>query len=99
MVAALLLGLTVAVIGFFAVMMWADSRDAHDGATPTTSAASMADMPGMASDAPASGSPQNGSLQSYAGAAPANADALAAAHKPYPAAWPRRPRCLSRTSP
>ena len=32
MVAALLLGLTVAVVGFFALMMWADARDARDAA-------------------------------------------------------------------
>jgi len=32
-----------------------------------------------------------GTLTSFAGAAPANADALAAAHKPYPAALPTAP--------
>ena len=31
-VAALLLGLTLAVVGFFALMMWADARDARDDA-------------------------------------------------------------------
>src|SRR4029077_13508316 len=41
-------------------------------------------MPGMDMSAGAS----TGSLTSYAGAAPANADALAASHTPYPAALP-----------
>src|SRR6476469_8437239 len=88
MVAVLLLGLGIAVIGFFAVMMWADTRDARD-ATPTTAASSMADMPGMTSGS--TGALQSSGLQSYADAAPANADELATAHKPYPAALPAAP--------
>ena len=45
--------------------------------------------PTMAGPAAATG------LQSYAGAAPANADALAAAHKAFPAALPAAPCLLS----
>ena len=88
MVAALLLGLGIAVIGFFAVMMWADNRDTHD-ATPTAATSGMADVPGVASSA--TGALQSGALQSYADAAPPNADELATAHKPYPAALPPAP--------
>jgi nitrite reductase (NO-forming) len=46
----------------------------------------MAGMPGM--DMSGAGS---GALTSFAGAAPANADALATAHKPFPAALPAAP--------
>ena len=84
--AALLLGLLVAVLGVAAVFLWIDSHDAKDAAnraaaktSPTTG---MAGMPGMSTTA------ASGSLTSFAGAAPANADALAAAHVPYPAAMP-----------
>src|SRR4051812_35114801 len=74
---ALLLGLLVAIVGFFALMMWLDARNARDGSrqsTPpaTTTAGAMAGM--------ASSSAALGSLTSYAAAAPANADELAAAH-------------------
>ena len=46
----------------------------------------MAGMPGMGTSEVGSGA-----LTSYAGAAPANADALAAAHKPFPATLPAAP--------
>src|SRR3954451_10998059 len=77
-VVAVLLGILVAVLGFFALLMWVDSHkardDAHRAAGRATSAAAM---PGMdMSSMSAAG------LQSYAGASPANADAIAAAHKP-----------------
>jgi nitrite reductase (NO-forming) len=48
----------------------------------TTSGGDMAGMPGMA------GTSGGNTLESFAGAAPANADELAAAHKPYPAQLP-----------
>ena len=38
MILALFLGLLVAVLGFFALWMWADARDARDGAAVATSA-------------------------------------------------------------
>jgi len=42
MVAALLLGLTLAAVGFFALMMWADARDARDAAAEPAAAAPAA---------------------------------------------------------
>jgi nitrite reductase (NO-forming) len=87
--AALLLGLLVAVLGFAALMMWLDARDArHDAntavASSSTGGGSMAGMD-MSSSA------DLGSLTSYSGAAPANADTLASAHKPYSAELPPAP--------
>jgi len=85
-VLSLLLGVLVAVLGFVALMMWLDARDArHDANTPAASASTG----GVATAGmDTSSTADNGPLTSYAGAAPANADALAAAHKPYPAALP-----------
>jgi nitrite reductase (NO-forming) len=86
-VVSLLLGLLVAVIGFFALMMWLDARNArhHAAGVETTATGSMAGMD-MSSSAT-----NLGPLTSYAGAAPANADALAGAHTAYPAALPPAP--------
>jgi nitrite reductase (NO-forming) len=83
---ALLMGLLVAVLGFVSLMMWIDARnareDVHRNAVATST--NMAGMPGMTG----SSATATGALTSYAGAAPANADELAAAHKPYPATLP-----------
>jgi nitrite reductase (NO-forming) len=83
---ALLMGLLVAVLGFVSLMMWIDARnareDVHRNAVATST--NMAGMPGMTGSNTAAA----GDLTSYAGAAPANADELAAAHKPYPATLP-----------
>jgi nitrite reductase (NO-forming) len=68
------------VLGIFALLMWIDARNARDDANSTTS---MADMPGMTATTTGTGA-----MTSYAGAAPANADELAAAHKAYPATLP-----------
>ena len=93
MVATILLGLAVGIGAIFSVLMWADAHQARDDAkkaTPATASGgghSMAGMPGMDMSASAAGT---GSLTSYAGAA-RQRDALATAHKPYPAALPRRP--------
>jgi hypothetical protein len=88
---SLMLGLLVALLGFFAMMMWVDAHNAKDAANRaaakvTSGNKSMAGMPGM--DMSGAGS---GALTSFAGAAPANADALATAHKPFPAALPAAP--------
>jgi copper-containing nitrite reductase len=86
---ALLMGFLVAVLGFVSLMMWIDARNARDDvhrSTPATST-NMAGMPGMTGSSAAAA----GALTSYAGAAPANADALAAAHTPYPATLPAAP--------
>ena len=37
MILALFLGLLVVILGFFALWMWADARDARDGAAVATS--------------------------------------------------------------
>jgi nitrite reductase (NO-forming) len=92
-VASVLLGILVAVLGFFALLMWVDAHQAKDAANRAADKAanadsSMANMPGMSMPAPAAASTGLDELTSYAGAAPANADALAAAHKPFPAALP-----------
>jgi nitrite reductase (NO-forming) len=88
-VVSLLLGLLVAVLGFFALMMWLDARNArHDASTTATTANATA---GSTAGMDMSSSANLGSLTSYAGAAPANADALAAAHKAYPAELPAAP--------
>jgi nitrite reductase (NO-forming) len=90
-VVSLLLGLLVAVLVFVSVSMWSDARNARDTAKTSQVAAAhdMASMPGMDMSAQTSGS--LGELESYAGAAPTNAAAIAAAHKPYPAALPAVP--------
>jgi len=76
-VAALLLGILVAVLGFFSVLMWADAREARDTAA----------QPAATSDtAPAHNTALP--LNSFAGVVPANALDLAAAHKPYDATLP-----------
>ena len=91
-VVSLLLGLLVAILGFFALMMWIDAHNAKDAANRAAASVSgsngMAGMPGMATG---TASPSTAGLQSYSGAAPANADALAAAHKPFPADLPAAP--------
>ena len=91
-VVSLLLGLLVAILGFFALMMWVDAHNAKDAANRAAASVSgsngMAGMPGMATG---TASPSTAGLQSYSGAAPANADALPAAHKPFPADLPAAP--------
>jgi nitrite reductase (NO-forming) len=92
MVATILLGLAVAVVGLFALFMWADAHNSRSSsssdAAMTTAHDSMAGMAGMDMTG---ASESAGELTSYAGAAPANADALATAHKPFPATLPAAP--------
>jgi nitrite reductase (NO-forming) len=90
-VTSLLLGLLVGVLGFVALMMWSDAKNASDDAHAARVAVThnTASMPGMDMSAQSAGS--LGELQSYADAAPTNAAAIAAAHKPYPAALPAIP--------
>ncbi len=81
-VACVLLGFLVVVLAFVAVFMWFDAHDARDAANRAadrvTAATSGQTMTGG----------NIGSLTSYAGASPANAEQLAAGHKPYPADLP-----------
>jgi nitrite reductase (NO-forming) len=88
-VVSVLLGVLVVVLGFFALLMWADAHNDRTAAAKAAPAAdqSMAGMPGMSTTAAAAPD----AMTSYAGAAPANADALATAHKPFPAALPAIP--------
>ena len=80
MVATMLLGLMVAVVGFFALMMWADAREARDDAAQPAAAASE-------TDAAAAGQEQMDDhnvalpLASFAGVVPENSAELAEAHK------------------
>jgi nitrite reductase (NO-forming) len=78
-IVSIMLGILVAVLGIFALLMWLDARNHNDA----NSSNSMADMPGMTATTTGTGA-----MTSYAAAAPANADALATAHKAYPAALP-----------
>jgi nitrite reductase (NO-forming) len=86
-VASVLLGLLVVLLGLFALMMWLDARNARHDATQSAASMSAA----MGSGSSSSSSADLGALTSYAGAAPANADALATAHQPYPAELPPAP--------
>src|SRR5690242_19842472 len=78
-IVSVLLGGLVAVLGFFALMMWIDANNAKNAANRAADRvaaapradASMAGMPGMAATSSTDSSP----LTSYAGAAPTNADA------------------------
>ena len=81
MVAAMLLGLALAVVGFFALLMWADARESRD----------TVGQPAAAAVVPAT--PHNVALplNSFAGVVPENALELAAAHKPTSAALPPIP--------
>ena len=75
-VVALMLGILVAVLGFFALLMWADARDTRDGAvTASDHGDHNVALP----------------LSSFAGQVGANATDLAEAHTPYDAAMPSIP--------
>jgi nitrite reductase (NO-forming) len=87
-IVAVLLGILVGILGFFALLMWVDAHNARDDANRAAArAARAAAMPGMDTSSSAAAA----SLKSYAGASPANADAIAAAHKAFPATLPAVP--------
>jgi nitrite reductase (NO-forming) len=85
-VAALLLGIAVAFVGFFALLMWVDARNARDD-----SGAGAAQPAGQATAH--QGAAHNTALpiESFAGVVPDNAEELAAAHKATDAALPPVP--------
>jgi nitrite reductase (NO-forming) len=95
MVATMLLGFLVGGLALVAVLMWLDARDSRGAssspATASTDAPSMPGMPGMAATDMPGAATSAGELTSFAGAAPANADTLATAHKPFPATLPAAP--------
>ena len=84
---ALFLGFAVGILGLVALWMGISAQNARDDARAAAKAAPAAttSMPGMAMPSSAEGARPT---PSFAGIAPANADALAAAHKAYPAALP-----------
>jgi nitrite reductase (NO-forming) len=84
-VAALLLGLVAGTLAIVAVLMWADARQARDDGSAAAAPAPAA-APNHATDQ-ATALP----LNSFAGVVPANAQALAEAHKAYDAALPSIP--------
>jgi nitrite reductase (NO-forming) len=87
MVVAVLLGILVAVLGFFALLMWADAREARDDAAGATAApAGQAAAHDHTTD-------HNTALplSSFAGVVPENAAELAEAHRAYDAAMPPVP--------
>jgi nitrite reductase (NO-forming) len=79
------LGFLVIALAFFAALMWSDANGARNAADRAAARAGSGDSMAM----PAQTSVSN--LKSFAGAAPANADALATAHKAFPAELPAAP--------
>ncbi len=91
-VVALMLGIAVPILLTIALWAAVSAQKARDDAQQASSAAPAAtapapSMPGMTQEATAGAV----ATPSYAGLAPDNADALAAAHKPYPAALEAAP--------
>ena len=83
MVATLLLGFAVGIIGFLALLMWSDARDARDDAAASAAPVSERDVDtgGQAQADHNVALP----IESFAGVVPANAAELAEAHKAYDA--------------
>ena len=87
-VVSVMLGILVAVLGIFAIAMWFDANDAKNAAEQAAAKATPAagaSMPGMDHST-------GGTLASYAGAAPRNAEEIAKAHKPFSAVMPPIPK-------
>ena len=90
-IVALFLGLAVGVLAIVAVWMGASAQKARDDARKAAAAAPAASssMSGMSMPMPASTATEGATASpSFAGIAPTNADALAAAHRAYPAELP-----------
>ena len=87
-IVALFLGIAVGVLVFVAIWMGVSAQNARDDAR-----AAAAGSPATTATHDHSAHGQTGAVAtpSFAGAAPANADELAAAHKPYPATLPAAP--------
>jgi nitrite reductase (NO-forming) len=85
-VATALLGVLVAVVGFFALLMWADSEKADDAATAVNNSAPQGQAAAHSAD-------HNTALplDSFAGVVPENADELAKAHAATDAVLPPVP--------
>ena len=92
-VAAVLLGILVAVLSFFALMMWADARNT-DEATDVAATALSSTGPAAAATGNAAHSTSHNTalpLDSFAGVVPDNAAELAEAHKATDAVLPAVP--------
>jgi nitrite reductase (NO-forming) len=87
-VVALLLGIAVPVLLVIALWAAVSAQKARDDAHQASAAAPAATTPSTTHDHASAGTV---ATPSYAGLAPDNADALAAAHKPYPAALEAAP--------
>jgi nitrite reductase (NO-forming) len=89
-IVALMLGIAVPALLGFALWAAVSAQKARDDAkTAAAGTAAMPAMPGMTQDVSTAAGAV--ATPSYAGTAPANADALATAHVPYPAALPAAP--------
>jgi nitrite reductase (NO-forming) len=86
--AAILLGLTVAVVGVFALLMWADAREARDSSGQVATAAGTPATTGTDGHDHATDHNTALPLASFAGVVPENAAQLAEAHTPYDATLP-----------
>jgi nitrite reductase (NO-forming) len=82
MVATLLLGFAVGVVGFFALLMWADARDSRDAAAQPAASTAGHEHAEYNTALP---------LNSFAGVVPENAAELAEAHPAYDATLPPAP--------
>jgi nitrite reductase (NO-forming) len=89
-VAAVLLGLLVAVLGMFALLMWADARKSDDGADVAQTALNAAG-PSAAGTGQVADHNTALPLDSFAGVVPDNADELAKAHPATDAVLPAVP--------
>jgi FtsP/CotA-like multicopper oxidase with cupredoxin domain len=87
--AALLLGLAVAVVGFFALLMWADARD--DGGTASSEAAATPAATHNHATDHVNNPNQALPVSSFAGVVAPNAQELAEAHRAYDATMPPVP--------
>jgi nitrite reductase (NO-forming) len=88
-VASVLLGILVAVLGLFALLMWADARTSND-ATDVAATAQNGAAPAATGHAAAAHNTAL-PLDSFAGVVPDNADKLAAAHRATDAVLPPVP--------
>ncbi len=96
-VVAVLLGVAVAILAVVAVWMGSSAHDASKKASAAADRAAAAvsgqhaGMPGMSGTTGAQTGAGAVATPSYAGMAPADADAIAEAHVPYPATLPAAP--------
>ena len=85
---SVILGLLVGVLGLVSVLMWVDAHNSRNAANHAAVKDQAAAAP-LSVDAHAHATAAG--LESHSGAAPPNAAALAAAHKPFPASLPAAP--------